>query len=142
MQESKEPDKKPEQIQTPEQEKEMTLMELKNLICGTMEFTFEIGGGVEITLKELNQKELMDIDSKLQERGLKPDLSSTEYMSNMRVLKLVTAFKGISYNSKKITIDAPIEKLLWELGEGTITGLYFKYEGVVSDKFNSVQKKN
>lgn len=125
-------------------EKEMMSMsELTKLICGEMEFTFTIKDKLEMTLVELNQKELVEIDNEMISRGLKPDNYSPGYMSTLKVLKLVKAFKRLTNDGLAIDIDkTKMEELLWALGEGTIAGLYFKYEGTIADKFNQVQKKN
>ena len=94
-------------------EETMSLSDLTKLICGAMEYVFQINKDVEITLRELNQKDLVDIDNELQERGLKPDVSSGTYMSNLRVLKIVKAFKTLSFNGKAVEID--IKKLEEEI---------------------------
>jgi hypothetical protein len=124
---------------------EMSLTELRQIISGNMQFTFKINDDVEIILRELSQKELIEVDKELAKRDISVDPTSSEYLKTIRVVKIAYALEGFNFKGKPIKLNkdlAKIEELLWSLGEGVIVGLFVQYEGTIAEKFQCVQKKN
>jgi translation elongation factor EF-G len=135
----------------------MNLSELRRVICGDMQFVITLNKEktIEIKLKELNQKELNDIDNKLFDKGFSAQKNYKEWETVLKVLRLSAAYIDMFIDGEilqlkdendKIIIDPTIkkeyvEKFIWTLSEGVIAGLAMQYDNVVIDKFASIQKK-
>jgi hypothetical protein len=134
---------------------EMNLSELRRAICGDMQFIIELGNGIELSVKELNQTELNVIDGILFKRNVNPQKNYKEYENILKVLKLTHAYISLSINGKTIELKndsnvviktdeeklEAVEKLMWGLGEGVISGLSIQYDNVLIEKFSSIKKK-
>lgn len=132
-----------EKNKTQDLEEELSPSELRRIISGEMEFSLQINKDVEVTLKELSQSELEEIDNTLEKRGILITGSPNTYTNAVNVLKLSKSLISATVRGKTYPINTQkdIEKLLKGLGEGVITGLIMNYENEISKKFSQIKKK-
>lgn len=116
-------------IQTPlasgaEETVAMNFSDIRRAINGEMDFTVKINNDVEISLKELEQTELNNIENEIDRRGISqykkftPEevkkieagemsadyISNKDYTNTLKVLKLAWAYKGMTMKGKKIQL--------------------------------------
>jgi hypothetical protein len=110
-------------LEVKEQGKELSLSEIRRLICGEMEYTVKVNENVNICMKELTQKKLNEIDKEIQKRGipqhiqytdeeiekikkgeLPAEFESKEYRNTLNILKITWAFQYMTVNGQKAVI--------------------------------------
>jgi predicted HTH domain antitoxin len=111
------------EMEVDNKEKELSLSEIRRLICGEMEYTISVNKDVSICMKELTQKKLNEIDKEIQKRNipqyiqysdeeiekikkgeLPAEFESKEYKNTMNILKITWAFQYMTFNGEKISI--------------------------------------
>lgn len=126
-----------------EEVKEMSIADLRKVIMGELEFTFKVNDKVEITFKELTQKQVIEIEKEVAAKGFQP--LTPEYNQQTSIVKLAKALKSIKVNGFEyptIKDVNEIEKLLNDLGEGVVAGLALAYDSEIANKFRQIEKKN
>lgn len=125
------------------EKKEMSVDELRTLIMGKTEEIFNLGNGVEVTLKELTQSELLKIEQELAKRNL--GIGTPVYNTEYKILKMVYALKEFRVNGAKVNLEHDYEakeKFLKSLGEGVVLGLTIEYTNILGQKLDQIKKKN